>query len=88
MLVLFSKLNFPFEIKTANQPGFEPGSMGPKATTLNIKLHSIDNILIFIRKDTQQLFRNFSSWAIWYKLVLPTFNVMDRVLLTEKVAQD
>ena len=33
MLVLF---------ETVNQPGFEPGSRGPKLTLLNIEQHSID----------------------------------------------
>ena len=29
--------------KTANQPGFEPGSPGPKVAVLTIELHSINN---------------------------------------------
>ena len=40
--VLFVKLNFLFEFETANQPGFEPGSLGPKGAMLTIELHSID----------------------------------------------
>ena len=39
---IFGTLNFRFEFKTANQPGFEPGSPGLKAARLAIKLHSID----------------------------------------------
>ena len=38
MLVLFVTLNFLFEFKTANQPGFEPGFPGPKETMLTIEL--------------------------------------------------
>ena len=30
-----------FQFKTANQPGFEPGSPGPKVAMLIIELHSI-----------------------------------------------
>jgi hypothetical protein len=44
MLVLFVTFNFLFEFKTANQPGFELGSLGPKAAKLTIELHSIDRI--------------------------------------------
>ena len=46
------KLNFRFEFETANQPGFEAGSLEPKASMLTIELHSIDypilNIEIFL----------------------------------------
>ena len=55
MLVLFMKTQFSilfeivylhklFEFETAKQPGFEPGSPGPKAATLTIELHSIDHL--------------------------------------------
>ena len=45
MLVLFVKLDFRFEFETANQPGFEPRSPGPKTAMLTIELHSIDDKL-------------------------------------------
>ena len=48
MLVLFLKLNFQFEFKAANQPGFEPGSPGPKAAIQTIKLHSFDTSCKFM----------------------------------------
>ena len=40
MLVLF--INFGFTFETANQPGLEPGSLGPKVATLTIEPHFID----------------------------------------------
>ena len=33
---------FLFDFETANQSGFEPGSLVPKAARLTIELHSID----------------------------------------------
>ena len=43
MLVLFVKTQFSSEFEAANQPGFEPGSPGPKMTMLTIELHSMDS---------------------------------------------
>ena len=51
MLVLFMTLNFQFEFETVNQPGFEPGFLGPKAATLTIELHSFDKRQIVINKE-------------------------------------
>ena len=50
------KLNFQFEFETGNQPGFEPGSPGPKVATLTIELHSIDynNILWQLNTKSHQ----------------------------------
>ena len=47
-LVLFVKLNFWFEFETVTQPGFEPGSQGPKAAMLTIELHSIDKCFSYL----------------------------------------
>ena len=48
-LVYYScKLNFfHFELETANQSGFETGSLGHKAAMLTIELHSIDILKLF-----------------------------------------
>ena len=43
MLVSLVKLNFLFEFETANQPRFEPGSLGQQAAMLTIGLHSIED---------------------------------------------
>ena len=48
MLALSVTLNFQFEFNTANQLGFEPGSLGPKAGTLTIELHSTGDLLHFL----------------------------------------
>ena len=40
--VVHEKLKFQFEFETANQPGFEPRSPGPKMAIQTIELHSID----------------------------------------------
>ena len=54
-LVLFVRLNFRFEFETANQPGFEPGSPGPKLAVLTIEiLHSrlvLFKVCIVLRGD-------------------------------------
>ena len=47
ILVLFVKIHF-FDFERAHQPGFEPRSPGPKAATLTIELHSIDNSRKFL----------------------------------------
>ena len=55
---IFGTLNFRFEFKTANQPGFEPGSPGHKAAKLTIKLHSIARTM---KKFTKYYSKHFMS---------------------------
>ena len=63
-LVWFVTLNFWFEFETANQPGFKPRSLGPKAATLTIELH-------YIYKDLQCL--HAFSLICYRPFTLPSF---------------
>ena len=70
MLLLFMKTKFLIWIQTANRPGFEPGSSGPKAAMLTIELHSIDNTKFIRLKSNSQKYSNyitleFKGYIVW-----------------------
>ena len=51
-MVFFVTLNSLLVYETANKVGLEPGSWGPKAAMLTIKLHSIDTYISLLALKT------------------------------------